>query len=188
MSNRSSGATGVSSQQPAATSANPLGEFRQFIRFLQNLWTILASASVLFPLSNELARVIPISKWPDGGFVYLTSGIVTVVTTIGTLFLILWVFGTRRSMSRPGNRRRLPRRAAVSFAAGITSLLLYLLIEFLISHDFYFTVLGWQSGDLRCIVGDFSLLITYAVSFGALTHAFVLLGLREYLRRNPEVA
>jgi hypothetical protein len=39
-----------------------LKEFKQFIEFLQNLWTILAGVSVLFPLSNTFGQVIPLAQ------------------------------------------------------------------------------------------------------------------------------
>jgi hypothetical protein len=165
-------------------SEGTLGEFRQFLDFLKSLWAMLAGTSVLFPLSNQFAQVVPLSKWPEGGFVHLTSPVVTGMTTLATLFLILWVFARREQMSRPGAWRSLPTKALTSFAVGFVSLLVYLLIEYLISHDFYFIVLGWESGDLRCILGDFLLLLTYGTCFTLVTRAFLLLGLREYLREK----
>jgi hypothetical protein len=159
-----------------------LGEFRQFLDFLKSLWAMLAGTSVLFPLSNQFAQVVPLSKWPEGGFFHLAAPVVTGISTLATLFLILWLFARREEMSRPDVWRSLPAKALMSFVVGVASLLLYLLVEYLISQDFYFNVLGWESDDLRCIVGDFVLLITYATSFTFVTRAFVLLGLREYLR------
>ncbi len=47
-------------------------ELKQFVEFLQNLWATLAGVSVLFPLSNTFAQIIPLGKWTDGGFAYLS--------------------------------------------------------------------------------------------------------------------
>jgi hypothetical protein len=143
---------------------------------------MLAGTSVLFPLSNQLAQVIPVSKWPEGGLVHLGATIVTTIATFAALFIILWVFAKREHMSRPNIWRSLPKTAAVSFVAGIIALLVYLLLEYLISHDFYFRVLKWESDDLRCIVGDLGLLISYVAFFTLITRAFLLLGVREFLR------
>jgi hypothetical protein len=170
--------------KPEKESDSALGEFRQFVGFLGSLWTILAGVSVFFPLSNELAQVIPLSPWPEGGLMHLSPSVVTGITTLSALFLVLWVFGRRREMSRPSAWRRLPRKAATAFVGGLVSLLSYLLLESLVSHDFYFAVLGWESGDLRCIAGDAVLAVTYGLSFACLTAAFLFLGLREFLRRE----
>lgn len=172
----------------AMQDSNPaLGEFRTFIDFLGSLWAMLAGTSVLFPLSNQLTQVIPLSKWPGGGFVHLEASIVTTVATFAALFIILWVFAKREHMSRPSVWRALPKKAVVSFLAGIIALIVYLLIEYLISHDFYFRVLEWESDDLRCIVGDLVLLISYVAFFALMTRAFLLLGVREFLRGRVKV-
>jgi len=165
-----------------------LSEFRKFIEFLGNLWAALASTSVLFPLSNQLAQVIPLSKWPGGGLVYIASSIVTTITTLAALFMVLWVFAKREYFARPKAWQSLPKGAALSFAAGIIALLTYLSLEYLISHDFYFRVLKWESDDLRCIVGDLCLLITYVTFFTLITRAFLLLGIREFLRKERKAA
>jgi uncharacterized protein involved in cysteine biosynthesis len=48
----------VNSQRETPT---VLEEFKHFIEFLQNLWAILASVSVLFPLSNMFAQIVPVA-------------------------------------------------------------------------------------------------------------------------------
>ena len=54
--------------------------------------------------------------------------------------------------------------------------------------SFYFRVLGWESDDLRRIAGDLVLLITYSSFFALVTQAFLVLGLREYLRAKVKAA
>jgi hypothetical protein len=36
-----------------------IGEFREFMSFLQTLWGLLGNISVFFPLSNALLNVVP---------------------------------------------------------------------------------------------------------------------------------
>ena len=54
-----------------------IDELKQFTKFLQSLWATLAGISVLFPLSNVLAKVIPLARWPEGGFAFLSPTLVT---------------------------------------------------------------------------------------------------------------
>lgn len=46
----------------------------------------------------------------------------------------------------------------------------------------HFRVFGWESDDLRWLAGDVALLAAYVGFFAFVTRAFVVLGLREYLR------
>lgn len=161
-----------------------LMEFKQFIEFLQNLWAMLAGVSVLFPLSNTFAQVIPLAQWTDGGFAYLSPPVVTGLTTLASLFVILWAFGKRERMQESRVWSALPRQAGWSFAFGVAALLTYLMGHYAIKHDFYFRVLGWESEDLRRIAGDLVLLSAYVSFFTFVTRAFLVLGLREYLRER----
>ncbi len=90
-----------------------LAEFGQFLGFLRNLWSALAGVSVLFPLSNVLAQLVPLGRWPDGGFVQLAPPLVTAVATVASLFTLLWTYGRRDRLARPGMRAqaRRPRPA-----------------------------------------------------------------------------
>ena len=159
-----------------------LRELAAFLEFLHGLWAALASVSVLFPLSNSLIGVIPQGIWPDGGFAYFPPPIVTIVTTVACLFLVLWTFGQRRQYRKEGDLDVLPRQAGLSFIAGVAALVIYLVCYFAVREGFYFNVLGWESDDLRRIAGDALLMIAYAAFFVLVTRAFLLLGLREYVR------
>lgn len=161
-----------------------LREFSAFLDFLHGLWAALASVSVLFPLSNTLMDVIPQGVWPDGGFVYFPPLIVTIVTTIACLFLVLWTFGQRRQYREEQDLDVLPKQAGLSFVAGIAALVIYLVCYLAIRGGFYFDVLGWESDALRRIAGDVVLMVSYLSFFALVTRAFLLLGLREYVREQ----
>jgi len=51
---------------------------------------------------------------------------------------------------------------------------------------FFWSWFNWESDDPRRLVGDVILLVCYSVFFAAMTRAFVLLGLSEFLglKRN----
>lgn len=161
-----------------------LRELAAFLEFLHGLWAALASVSILFPLSNALIDIIPQDIWPDGGFVYFPPPLVTIVTTIACLFVVLWTFGQRRQYRNEQELDVLPKRAGVSFAAGVAALVFYLVCYFVAREGFYFDVLGWESDDLRRIAGDAVLTLAYAAFFVLVTRAFLLLGLREYVRER----
>ena len=157
-------------------------ELREFLAFLQELWTLLAGVSVLFPLSNTLIDAVPMGTWPDGGFVYLSPVLVSACATIGCLFLVLWTFGTRDRWRSAGGPAALARAAIRSLAAGGLALAVYLVGVTVVQGDFYFTVLGWPSDALQRVAGDLLLAGLYGAVFVLITRAFLLLGLREYLR------
>jgi len=157
-------------------------ELKQFVEFLQNLWATLAGVSVLFPLSNTFAQIIPLGKWTDGGFAYLSPTLVTALTTLVCLFVVFWTFTKREQIQQRGPWETLPKQAVWLFGIGVGALIIYLGGHYAITHDFYFAVLGWESEDLRRIFGDLVLLIAYGSFFTCVTRAFVGLGLREYLR------
>lgn len=119
-------------------------------------------------------------KWEEGGLAYLAPQLVTVVTTLACLFVLLWTFGQRRQLARQA-RTRLYRQAWGLFAVGLAALVLYVVLHAAVKAGFYYRVLGWESDDLRWILGDVVLLVTYAAFFAMLTRAFVLLGLVEFL-------
>ncbi len=161
-----------------------LEEFKNFIAFLRNLWGILAGITVLFPLSNELTKIIPLARWPEGGLAYFSPELVAVVSTLTALFVILWPYGQRRRFRSPRNRSSIQGQARWAFAFGFVVLALYLAIHTLIGADFYFTALGWESGDLRRMLGDVILLFTYSAAFALISRAFILLGMLEYFGKE----
>ena len=161
-----------------------LKEFKDFTTFLQNLWGILAGISVLFPLSNALALLIPLETFDkEGALVWFSPALFTTLATLVSLFLILWTFGQRRKFQSPRGISRSQRQAWLSFAIGLAALIVYLAVYYFILTSVY-DVLGWESADVRRLIGEVPLLILYAAFFALITRAFVLLGMGEYFRRE----
>jgi hypothetical protein len=157
-----------------------IDELKQFTKFLQSLWATLASISVLFPLSNVLAKVIPLAQWPEGGFAYFNPTLVTAISTMTCLFIILWTFGRRQQFANDKRRRLIRRESALSFVVGGIGLIVYLIGHYAVTQDFYYIVFNWASTDMRRVFGDLLLLIAYCVFFAFMTRAFMLLGMLEY--------
>ncbi len=163
-----------------------LGEFTDFVKFLQTLWGILAGISVLFPLSNVLVKLIPMNDIygdPPGGLSYLTPALITTLSTIATLFVILVTFRQRDDLHTRKQQNTIQRQAWTAFGTGLLGLLLYLVVYFSIYPAFY-APLGINGGDPRRLIGDFLLLLFYGAFFAMLTRAFVLLGMLEYFGRT----
>lgn len=161
-----------------------LKEFKSFITFLKNLWGLLAGISVLFPLSNILIALIPLATFDEGGvLVWFSPALITTLTTLTILFLILGMFGRRDKFLGQRGNVRLNRQALLSFVAGVASVLVYLIVYFFLSSSAY-DVLGWESMDIRRLMGEVPLMILYASFFAFTTRAFVLLGMIEYFRRE----
>jgi len=159
-----------------------LKEFKDFIAFLQNLWGILAGISVLFPLSNAFLKIIPLKILnEDGVLVFFSPHLFTTIATLVSLFLILWTFSQRNKVKSSKGRTRTRRQAWFSFGVGISSLVIYIVIYFLISNIAY-DVLGWESDDVRRLFGEAVLLIFYCSFFSLMTRAFMLLGMIEFFR------
>lgn len=151
-----------------------LQEFRTFLKFLQSLWGMLTGISIFFPLSNILARVIPLQSGGDGGaFFFLSPALVTTVTTLVTLFVVFLTFSRRRELS--GMRRK----ALSSFLFGIVLLAFYVGLYY--SKAYYaFAAWGWESEDPRHLLVEIPLSVAYAAFFALTTRAFTLLGLLEF--------
>lgn len=49
-----------------------------------------------------------------------------------------------------------------------------------------YDVLGWESADVRRLLGEVPLLLIYSIFFAFLTRAFVLLGMTEYFREEEK--
>lgn len=157
-----------------------IDERKQFTKFFQSLWATLAGISVLFPISNVLAKVIPLAQWPQGGFAYFNPTLVTAISTMTCLFIILSTFGRRQQFAYAKRRRLIKRESALSFVVGAIGLIVYLIGHFAVAQDFYYIVFYWASTDLRRVFGDLLLLIAYCVFFAFMTRAFMLLGMLEY--------
>ncbi len=159
-----------------------LGEFTNFLKFLQTLWGILAGISVFFPLSNVLLKLIPMNNIyddPPGGLANLSPALITTLATVATLFVILVTFRQRRDLRTRTQRDAVQRQAWIAFGVGFAALLLYFVVYFGIYTAFY-DPLGIMGGDPRRLIGDFLLLVFYGAFFALLTRAFVLLGMLEY--------
>ena len=154
-----------------------LEEFKMFLVFLKNLWGLLAGISVFFPLSNVLVSVIPLQDIShDGALARLSPAFVTSISTLATLFVILWTFSSRNEL------KKIKRKAIVSFLAGTVFLLSYMILyEFKLSA---FSLWGWESEDPRHLLAEIPLLIYYAGFFSLMSRAFMLLGLLEYYRQE----
>ncbi len=173
---------------PAGPRPGVADEFSQFLAFLRNLWSALAGVSILFPLSNVFAQLIPVAQWSEGGFVRLAPPLVTAVATVASLFVLLWTYGHRDRLAQRGARWRARRHAGAAFGLGLVALGAYLALQFAVKEDFYFRVLGWHSDDLRRLLGDLVLLLAYSLFFALLTRAFVLLGMIEYFGQRQREA
>jgi hypothetical protein len=160
---------------------NFLKEFREFIKFLQSLWGILAGLSVLFPLSNVFAKVIPFGVFGYGGeFVLFTPALVTSIATLTSLFLILWTFGQRHTFQDPAQRPFIQRQAGVSFGIGLFALVVYIAGYFAMQRGLYGPYEGSLSYYLEQLAGDVLLLTSYCGFFAFMTRAFELLAMMEY--------
>lgn len=157
-----------------------MDELKQFTKFLQSLWATLAGISVLFPLSNVLAKVIPLAQWPKGGFAFFNPTLVTAISTVMCLFIILWTFGRRQQFANAKRRRLIRRESALSFVVGGIGLIVYLIGHYAVTQNFYYIVFNWASTDPRQVFGDLLVLIAYCVFFAFMTRAFMLLGMLEY--------
>ena len=165
---------------PTERGAAFLGELREFVAFLGNLWGILAGISVFFPLSNVLVKVIPLGRYGDDGGVYdhLSPPLVTAIATLVTLFVILSTFA-RRSAFKTDRAGRIERRARLSFAAGVLALTAYLVIH-TVYAQYAWSEWGWGSGDPRKLLAEVPLLATYCAWFSLITRAFLLLAMKEF--------
>ena len=162
-----------------------LKEFKDFLAFLQNLWGILAGISVLFPLSNLLLRLIPLKTfdYQEGVLVWFSPGLFTTLTTLVSLFLVLWIFGQRQNFKSKRGSVRIRHQARISFVIGLAALVGYLIVYYFLQSSAY-TVLGWVSIDIRRLIGEVPLLILYVAFFTLVTRAFMFLGMSEYFKSN----
>jgi hypothetical protein len=163
---------------PPAGSGDRLGELKDLFSFLQNLWGLLAGAAVLFPLSAAFIKVMPLRPGGiDGGaFDAISPTLITTVTTIGSLFTLLWLATNRRAWR---TRVKLLRQKALTSAivAGVT-LVAYLAGEHIKRNGIELE--GRSSAHVYFLLFEVALMTLYATTFIALTRAFVLLGLVEY--------
>ncbi len=168
---------------PAAPGSDALlQDSQKFLAFLKNLWGALAALSVLFPLVNQFVAVIPISNPDYTPLEYIPMFLVTLITTIATLFIVLWTFNQRHIFAAQNTPQRLQSRAWAALGLGLLSLTLYLSAHFGINMLVY-EPLGIWGADPRRLPGDMFLSATYCGFFGLTTRAFMLLGMAEFIGR-----
>jgi hypothetical protein len=158
-----------------------LKDFRDFIAYLQNLWGIMAGISVVFPLSNSFVKVIPVQLWDKGGgFAFFSPEWITIIATLLSLFVMLWTYGQRRKFKEQRETGSIRRQALFSFSIGITAMIFYLVVYVLVQSDVHYSVMGWDSDDLRRVIFDVIMLFLYSVFFTLVTRAFMFLGMIEF--------
>lgn len=167
-----------------------LGEFSDFLKFLQTLWGILAGISIFFPLSNVLLKLIPMGNLYDdnpGGLTHLTPALITTLATVATLFVILVTFGQRRALRTKSQREIVQRQAWIAFGGAFLALVLYYGVYFGIYEAVYAPLQIGGSHPLA-LIGDFLLLVAFGAFFALLTRAFMLLGMLEYFSKAKPAA
>lgn len=161
-----------------------LGELREFLQFLSSLWGILASISLLFPLSNLLAQVVPVS---DGGrpLQNLPPDTVTSVTTVTCLFITFAAFVRRDQFGDPERRPRVGRSARISFGFGVAALAVYVL-----THNALYRALITDNPntELGIALYDGFFGVLYAAFFALLTRSFLSLAMLEYFAPRADHA
>lgn len=159
-------------------------EFGSFVEFLGNLWGVLAGVSALFPLSNLFFEVIPTDPEVLWALAYIVDpeGLLTTVATVGSLFVILWTFGQRYRFEG-WRRRRVHRRAWLTFGSAVVLLVVYLLLYAIAAGGGEEAIVGptVESSDLAFVLYQLAMLLVYVGFFALTTRSFVLLGLVEYL-------
>jgi hypothetical protein len=165
-----------------------LEELREFLRFLQSLWGILAGISILFPLSNSLVQVISLIETNhrggqgSGGLWFIPQSLVTAITTLSALFIILYTFERRYTFKDPKTRPLIRRQAWLSFTFGLLALLVYYGVITLLEANTRGELLGWAVKDPRFFITDTVLLLCYTTFFTLMTRTFELLAMMEYFR------
>jgi hypothetical protein len=153
-----------------------LQELREFLRFLRSLWGVLAGVSVLFPLSNALLTIIPIS---DGQrpFQNLSPRVVTTLSVLTCIFLTFATFSRRNHFASSKPRVRYAWTARASFVLGLAALGLYLLTP---GHLYYAWITNNPGSDLGVAAYDGLFAALYIATFALFTRAFLVLAMLEY--------
>ena len=128
--------------------------------------------------------IIPLARWPEGGLVYFSPELFSIISSIACLFIILYTFSHRDQIGKV--RRSIQKKAGLSFLAGVIALIIYLTLYFAAANDFWFNVLKVESGSFLRVLGDIVLLIVYSIFFVLMTRAFMLLGMLEYFGRKSK--
>ncbi|SRR6266568_2303499 len=139
-----------------------VADLREFLRFLGNLWGVLATITVLFPLSNWLIAVLPL---PPG-----SERLSSVLATLFSLFAIFFVFVLRHAdfgdEYSGGDIGFLIVASLLALGCGVSVLVVYSYVR------------------LEPVAAGVSPVL-YAGVFGLFTAAFTLLALAEYIHDEP---
>jgi hypothetical protein len=155
-----------------------------FASFLGSFWGGLAVVSVVFPLLNSLAKILPDNLASQGGvLVWFSPELFTAIASITCFSIIVVIFQQRNGYILQSNRNNLHRLSWFSFSFGVSSILFYLLLYYFLSSSAS-TTLGWTEYDYRRLLGEAVLLVLYSGGFGLITRGLILLGTDEYLKRN----
>ncbi|MCC6148541.1 MAG: hypothetical protein IT308_13360 [Anaerolineaceae bacterium] len=160
-----------------------LRDLKNFTAFLGNLWGGLAALSVLLPLINGLARVIPLHSFKeDGILIWFTPQLFTAIAILISLSLLLTLYRARHVFLLQANLDRLYNLAWKSFGLGITLLVVYLAFYFFLHSNLIGGApIGISEG--RRLMIEAGLMFLYAGSFAMITRGFALLAMGEFLSR-----
>lgn len=153
-------------------------ELKAFVRFLNSLWGLLAGAVMLFPLSNVLFEFMPLDLarfFDSAGNTAMNPASISTISIVGCLFVTLVDFG---------RRERLASSFLITTEALVSSALAAMALYFYFSyHDSQFRGDGTS---VRVFFESIPLIISfsYIAFFVFMTHAFVLLAVREYMKVN----
>jgi hypothetical protein len=159
-----------------------LRDLRDFLRFLQSLWGILAGVSLLFPLSNVFFDVLPIHE-KYRPFHNLSAPALTAVTVVTCLFITFATFGRRQEFRDATRRRRFGRAARACFLLAVANCAVFLLGRDLAIDNVI--VLG-QEDQPPALLFDGVFAIVYVAFFALMTRAFLLLAMLEYFPATQE--
>ena len=144
-------------------------------KFLGSIWGLLAGVSVLFPLSNVLFKVLPLTQRTQEsprGLALLPTQLVTTIASVLTLFVLLQTVASRDLITSNS-------RATVQISAGVCFLFA---MEFLVLYlRTYYRPSPQKQRPYNILYSDFLQLFTYALLFAMLTLAFTVLAYKEYL-------
>jgi hypothetical protein len=163
-----------------------LRDLREFLRFLQSLWGILAGVSLLFPLSNVFFDVLPIHE-KYRPFNNLSAPAVTAVTVVTCLFITFATFGQRQQFRSAKRRRHFGLAARLCFLLAVVAC-----AAFLLGRDVAINGiidLG-QEDQPPALAFDGVFATIYVAFFALMTRAFLLLAMLEYFpaTQDPHVA
>jgi hypothetical protein len=113
----------------------------RFHNLLNNLWGMLASISVFFPLSNIFAKLIPIDAWDQGGgLVAISPQVFTAIASLGAVFVVFFRFGLREKLNTKEGRQSMWNLTPPSFFGGLIALVIYLVLYSSIQNNLYATM------------------------------------------------